>query len=165
MESTPLYTLSALQTERLSLRAFMTDDAAKIHPLANDREVAQNLASLPHPYLPEMALEWLEKLPALHEAGTHRVWAITLNTAPLHPITLIGAIGLHDISIEHSNAELGYWIGREFWGRGYATEAARAAVQYALEEMTLERVYAKHFARNPSQDEFWKKLVCSTKAC
>lgn len=158
MESTPLYTLSALQTERLSLRAFMTDDAAKIHPLANDREVAQNLASLPHPYLPEMALEWLEKLPALHEAGTHRVWAITLNTAPLHPTTLIGAIGLHDISIEHSNAELGYWIGREFWGRGYATEAARAAVQYALEEMTLERVYAKHFARNPQSGRVLEKI-------
>jgi ribosomal-protein-alanine N-acetyltransferase len=103
--------------------------------------------------LPEMAVEWLEKLPALHEAGTHRVWAITLDFT-----TLVGAIGLHDIDREHSNAELGYWIGKDFWGHGYATEAARAIVQYALDDMTLERVYAKHFARNPQSGRVLEKI-------
>jgi RimJ/RimL family protein N-acetyltransferase len=153
MESPSIYTLPVLRTPRLVLRAFAMDDVAKIYPLANDREVAQNLASLPHPYLPEMAVEWLETLPALNEAGTRHVWAITLDFT-----TLVGAIGLHDIDREHSNSELGYWIGKDFWGRGYATEAASAVVKYALDDMTLERVYAKHFARNPQSGRVLEKI-------
>ncbi len=148
-----LYTLSTLETARLTLRAFDTADASAISALANDRDIAKNLATLPHPYLPEMAMEWLATLPDLHSGKTHRIWAITLKG-----MQLIGAIGLHDVSHEHSNAELGYWLGKEYWGKGFATEAARAVAEYGLGEMSLERVYAKHFARNPQSERVLAKI-------
>jgi RimJ/RimL family protein N-acetyltransferase len=69
----------------------------------------------------------------------------------LHPgSTLIGSVGLRDIDREHLQAELGFWIGREWWGHGYASEAAGAAVRCGFDELGLNRIYAHHMARNPA---------------
>ena len=50
--------------------------------------------------------------------------------------------------VERLSAEIGYWLGREFWGRGIMTEAVRAATAYALENLKLVRVFAVPFATN-----------------
>ncbi|MDH4351518.1 MAG: GNAT family N-acetyltransferase, partial [Gemmatimonadota bacterium] len=70
---------------------------------------------------------------------------------------LVGAIGLI-LRPEHSRAELGYWIGRPFWGRGYATEAAGAMLRYGFETLGLRRLYACHFARNPASGRVLEKV-------
>lgn len=63
---------------------------------------------------------------------------------------LIGCVGLRDIDLEHQQAELGFWIGREWWGRGYAREAAAAMVQFGFDSLGLNRICAHHMVRNPA---------------
>jgi RimJ/RimL family protein N-acetyltransferase len=70
---------------------------------------------------------------------------------------LAGAIGLV-IDRANDRAELGYWIGVPFWGRGYATEAGRAIVRFAFEEQALHRVFAQVFTRNPASARVLQKI-------
>jgi RimJ/RimL family protein N-acetyltransferase len=62
------------------------------------------------------------------------------------------------LECEHDRAELGYWIGKPFWGRGYATEAARALVQYGFDTLGLHRIYARHLTRNPASGRVLHKI-------
>jgi RimJ/RimL family protein N-acetyltransferase len=66
-------------------------------------------------------------------------------------------VGLH-IAEAHRRAELGYWIGVPFWGRGYATEAARAAVAFGFETLRLNRIYAHYFAGNTASQRVLEKI-------
>jgi RimJ/RimL family protein N-acetyltransferase len=67
-------------------------------------------------------------------------------------------VGLREIDAEHSQAEMGFWIGVQSWGKGYATEAARRVVRYAFEELKLNRVYAHHMVRNPASGRVLEKV-------
>jgi RimJ/RimL family protein N-acetyltransferase len=70
---------------------------------------------------------------------------------------LVGAIGI-DVEERHARAELGYWIGVPYWGRGYATEAATAVVAHAFDDLGLNRVYAYHFTTNPASGRVLQKI-------
>jgi len=72
-------------------------------------------------------------------------------------LQLIGAIGL-TIDRELDKAELGYWVGKPFWGNGYATEAARLIVDYGFNQLHLNRICAKHFVRNPASGRVMQKI-------
>jgi [ribosomal protein S5]-alanine N-acetyltransferase len=104
-------------------------------------------------YKDGMAEEWI---------GTHATklakdesvsFAITLRSSG----ALVGAIGL-ELSVEHSRAELGYWIGKQYWGQGIATEAAREIMIYGFEALGLRRIYAHHIARNPASGRVMAKI-------
>ena len=66
-------------------------------------------------------------------------------------------IGLH-LNRQDNRAELGYWIGVPFWGRGYATEAATEVVRYGFEELGLNKIYAGYFSRNPASGNVLRKI-------
>src|SRR5690606_40251496 len=72
--------------------------------------------------------------------------------------TLAGAIGL-DVEPLHRRAELGYWVGLDYWGRGYCTEAALALVRHGFETMGLHRILAHHFSRNPASGRVMQKKI------
>ena len=59
---------------------------------------------------------------------------------------------------EHDHAELGYWIGVPYWGAGYATEGARAVMQFGFETLSLNRIFASHFSRNPASGRVLQKI-------
>jgi RimJ/RimL family protein N-acetyltransferase len=80
------------------------------------------------------------------------IWAICLRSSG----QLIGAIGLN-IQRKYRLAELGYWIGRRFWGQGYCTEAMQAVLDYALHSAGLHKVTANHFADNPASGRVMQK--------
>jgi RimJ/RimL family protein N-acetyltransferase len=133
----------SLETDRLMLRPFRLEDASEVQRLAGDREVAATTLRIPHPY-PEGAAEtWITSLAPRFAAGDSVAFAITRRLDG----ALLGAIGL-DITREHERAELGYWIGKPFWGQGYCTEAARAVVNFAFDVLRLHRITAAHFAHN-----------------
>ena len=62
------------------------------------------------------------------------------------------------IEPEHARAELGYWIGKPYWRNGYATEAARAILQYGFGQLGLNRIHAGHFTRNPGSGRVMQKI-------
>src|ERR1700746_2272380 len=116
-----------LHTDRLVLRPYVLSDVADLVRLAGAREVAATTLRIPHPYREQDAIEFISSSPAEAETGTSARFAITLRDSGV----LVGGIGLR-IDPPHQHAELGYWIGVPYWGRGYATEAARAVVRYGF---------------------------------
>ncbi len=140
-----------LKTERLVLRAFDAASAADVARLAGDRDIASNTLRIPHPYSEEMAREWIAPLTSEFEKGESVTFAITFAGE------LIGAISLL-ITREFDRAELGYWIGKPYWGRGYATEAGRAVLAYGFGELGLNRIFAYHFSPTPASGRVMQKL-------
>ncbi|HLJ73384.1 MAG TPA: GNAT family N-acetyltransferase [Thermoanaerobaculia bacterium] len=136
-----------LQTEHLLLRPFTLDDAAEVQRLAGAREVALNTLHIPHPYPDGAAEAWIAK----QGEGPEVVFAIDANGQ------LAGAIGLV-VDRTHGRAELGYWIGVPFWGRGYASEAGRAMLHFGFEEHALNRIFAQVFKRNPASARVLQKI-------
>ena len=89
---------------------------------------------------------------ALQE-GTFADFAIVIRQG----LALCGAIGLA-IRREHRCAEMGYWIGVPYWGRGYCTEAAGAVLRYGFEVAGLNRIHAVHFGSNPASGRVMQKV-------
>jgi len=143
-----------LETERLLLRPLMQDDAPAVARLAGRREIADTTISIPHPYSEEQARYWIAESADLFAQGKSVVFGVQLKRGG----NLAGGIGLRDIDTEHSLAELGFWVAVEYWGQGYATEAARAVVGFAFEQLGLNRVYAHHMVRNPASGRALAKL-------
>ena len=119
----------ALKTERLVLRAPVPADGKAIARLANDRRIAENLRRLPHPYSRADAEAFLDYLA---RASQETAFLIEADGTPC------GMIGL-DFGNEEG-PEIGYWLGVAHWGNGFATEGAKAALEYAFSVLNLQHV-------------------------
>ncbi|PMB53256.1 GNAT family N-acetyltransferase [Fischerella thermalis CCMEE 5201] len=149
-----------LQTQRLTLRPFCVADAGDVQHLAGAREIAAMTLIIPHPYEDGMALEWIKTHPIAFSEGKDVNFAIALNNTG----KLCGAIGL-GVNQEHNHAELGYWIGKSFWGKGYCTEAAKAVLRYGFEKLGLHRICASHFSHNPASGRVMQKIGMTYEGC
>jgi RimJ/RimL family protein N-acetyltransferase len=129
-----------LETERLRLRRPRAADAARLAQLANDAEVARMTTRMPFPYALEDAKSFLARCEA---APQERVFAIEHGDEGL-----VGMIGFHGEG--PLGPEVGYWLGRPYWGRGLATEAAGAALAWAKRDWGRRCVFSGHFADNPA---------------
>jgi RimJ/RimL family protein N-acetyltransferase len=136
---------AALKTERLFLRAPCREDTAAIARLANDMRIAVNTARLPHPYRVEDAEEFIAA--ATRKEG-EASFAITLER------TLIGVCG---VDPRADGPEIGYWLGVDHWGQGYATEAARALIDHAFGELGYEALQAGARVSNPASRRVLEK--------
>lgn len=145
--------LPILTTNQLVLRPFTLADAQTVQHLAGDRDVASTTLRIPHPYKDGMAEEWIGTHADKCAKGEGISLAVSLRDAG----TLVGAVGL-EICKEHSRAELGYWIGKPYWGKGFATEAAKALVEYGFQVVGLNRIYAYHVVRNPASGRVMHKI-------
>jgi len=143
--------LPQLQTERLALRAFMLTDAVRIQILAGDKAIAATTSLIPHPYPDGEAERWILTHAESFAAGESARFAITMRENGL----LIGAIGL-EIHPKHRRAEVGYWIGKDYWGQGFATEALQVVLAYGFER-GINRIWAEHFANNPASGRVMQK--------
>ena len=138
------------RTERLLLRPGWSQDAPALFDAIGDERILRNLATAPWPYRPEDAEAWLATERKACESAL-LVFRCT-DAAP----ELIGAVGFgrHPTG----ETELGYWIARRHWGRGYATEAGRALVATARYGLRLQRLVAGHFLDNPASGRVLEKL-------
>lgn len=135
----------AITTTRLKLRAFELTDAPSVQRLAGAREVAEMTATVPHPYPDGVAEAWISTHRTAWIAQQQLALAVTLRETN----EFAGAIALV-FAPEHERAELGYWLGLPYWGKGIATEAARAVVDFGFKALELNRIQAHHLARNPA---------------
>lgn len=140
-----------LATERLVLRPWRRGDEEAIVRHADNRRVWLNLRDLfPHPYTRDDAREFI----AIQAATS----GPPVNLAIEHAGEPIGSVGLHPLSdVARFTAEIGYWIGEAFWGRGLATEALRSFTGYAFESFPFERLEGWVFATNPSSGRVLEK--------
>ncbi|MDE0399558.1 MAG: GNAT family N-acetyltransferase [Candidatus Poribacteria bacterium] len=154
-------TAPTLHTERLILRSFTLEDAPDVQRSAGDRDVSSTLTSVPYPYEDGMAEEWFRFCHDSFEKGKGVHFAIALITDK----SFIGTIGLEQLDRKHEKGELGYWLGKPYWNRGYATEAARAVVAYGFEVLKLNRIYAYYYTRNPASGRVLEKIGMHTEGC
>lgn len=148
--------IPSLQTERLILRPFSKKDAPDVQRLAGDPDVADTTLNIPHPYEDGMAEGWMSTHQAAFHEGKGITFAITLRETD----ELVGAISLRTMN-RFNRAEMGYWIGQPYWGNGYCTEAAKAAIAYGFDELNLNKVLAYHLTRNPASGRVMEKAGMS----
>ena len=146
MQSLTLRTFAPITTERLLLRPLRPDDAAALHRLVNDWAVVRNLTRLPFPYPRELADEWIASTAKQIEEGTGFHLAIT---GPDEGAELLGCIGLR-LDLTPRTGNLGYWVGRRFWGHGVATEAVTRLARWALANLDLDLLVAQVAQDNPA---------------
>jgi RimJ/RimL family protein N-acetyltransferase len=142
-----------IKTDRLFLRAFEQSDAEAVERHAGDKRISSKTVSIPYPYDAEMAKDWINGHPERFQEGKGVDYAVVTQ----HDLQLVGAIGL-SINQTHKHAELGYWIGEPYWGKGYATEAAASMLRYGFEERNLNRIFAHYFAHNPASGRVMQKI-------
>ncbi len=146
--------LPTLRTERLTLRPFRMEDAPIVQRLAGAREIADTTLNIPHPYEDGVAEKWI----AGHQQGFEEDKGIPLAITLAGNDTLIGAISLMSLSKRHRHAEIGYWIGKEWWNKGYCTEAMREMVRLGFEQLGLNRIIGQHLRRNPASGQVMQKV-------
>lgn len=133
------------------LRSWRVDDAEAVTAQANDRRIARNMRdAFPHPYSLEDARRFL----AVAVARVPQSWlAIEVGGE------VAGGIGyVTHTDVERVGAEVGYWLGVAFWGRGIATDALRALSRHAFDtHAELCRLYAIPFAWNPASARVLEK--------
>ena len=130
-----------IETERLILRKPRADDASAIFAgWAHDPEVTTHLTWRPHVSV-EMTKAMLERVVEAWEQGLRFPFVI----AEKNTIQLVGMI---EIRMENHKAELGYVLAKEFWGKGYMTEAVRALIDWAFQQPSMYRVYATTSVEN-----------------
>ncbi|MBS0169475.1 MAG: GNAT family N-acetyltransferase [Nitrospira sp.] len=141
-----------LSTARLRLRPFQMADAETVQALAGTQDVAAG-TFLPHPMDRQSAQAWITARLDDQTAGTGVTVAIILAESGV----LIGSIGMELVSA-HEQGRLSYWLGRDYWNRGYGTEVVRAFVEYGFITLKLHRIYAPHFHTNPASGRVLHKV-------
>ncbi|TCZ80883.1 N-acetyltransferase [Paenibacillus albiflavus] len=142
-----------ITTNRLILRLFQQSDAEAVAKLCNNYNLYKSTLYLPYPYAIEDALTWMERHLDNFNANRSYEFAVTDKESG----KLYGAIALSN-NQNFNNGEIAYWIGEEYWGNGYATEAAEAIVQFAFDEKLYHKVFARYFSSNPASGRVIEKL-------
>jgi RimJ/RimL family protein N-acetyltransferase len=146
-------TRPTIRTKRLLLRPLQLSDGFDVRRMAGNSKVAENTLYMPFPYPEGIAEEWIATHAREYADKKQLVLGITLRNSH----TLVGCIGL-TLKADIENAELGYWIGLEFWNQGYATEAAAAVVDFGFNSLNLHKIYAYYFAGNEASGSVMAKI-------
>ncbi len=139
-----------LETQRLILRPWEESDAQECYKYASDPRVGPIAGWPPHTSVANSRQVIRDILSA------PETYAIVLKETGLP----VGSVGLHrnDLAQEDDEAELGYWLGVPYWGRGLATEAARELLRHAFEDLKLERVWCGYYDGNERSRRVQQKL-------
>jgi ribosomal-protein-alanine N-acetyltransferase len=127
------------------LRRWHANDLDTLVSIANNQNIAQYMADVfPHPYTHDKGKAFIEFATT---SVTANIFAITIHDKP------IGSIGLHlQADILRKNAEIGYWLAEEHWGKGIAVNAIRQITEMGFKDMDIVRIFARIYGTNmPSQ--------------
>jgi [ribosomal protein S5]-alanine N-acetyltransferase len=130
-------------TERLSLRAYQISDAPRVQQLAGDIRIAEMTSNIPHPYPDGAAESWILAQADAYALGKAVAFAVTERGSD-QTIGTVSLFNLHD-----HQAEIGYWIGVEWQGQGYCSEAVEALIGFGISELGINHFHARHLQRNP----------------
>lgn len=138
-----------LQTKRLILNAFTLEDAHVVARLAGDKKIYDMTDQMPHPYHESMAIEWINT----HDFDSpNHVFAIRLRDTN----ELIGCVNLLRTD-RHMRGMLGYWVGVDYWNKGFGTEAIKEVIRYGFEDLGLHKIWAECFEHNKASAKIMEK--------
>jgi len=123
---------------RINLRRIHKADAESIVQHANAKEISR-FTFIPHPYGIGDALTFIRRSQSAWRSGSMQNFGIENRETG----KIIGMVGIIRISKKHRQAEIGYWLGKKFWGKGIATEAVLLILEYCFKNLKLHRVCAR----------------------
>lgn len=138
-----------VETRRLTLRSPGPQDISRLAALANDADIARMTLRMPHPFSTDDAEDFVAGVAGQDPAKARTFLIEHEDHGP------VGVIGLFED--RDPAPEVGYWIGRPFWGRGFATEALEGAVVWASRQWRRRALVAGHFSDNPASGRVLEK--------
>lgn len=144
-----------LTGDAVLLSPFTQLDAPLVQFYAGDEMIAKTTQNVPHPYPDGAAEKWIAS--HLLDCLEYRNIALAVRTVDGD---LVGAINL-SLKPKDQMAELGYWIAHKYWGNGYCTRAALCMIKYGFEELSLNKVYARHLGSNTASGRVMEKIGMS----
>lgn len=144
--------METLKTQRLVLRPFTTADAGDVLAYANDAEWVRYLINIAHPFTKKDAEDFVERFSDPVGWDDFPMFAVTLEGR------VIGTVYLNALDRANERAELGYDLARKHWGKGLATEATSAVVDWAFRTYNLNKLYATCDPRNARSMRVLDKL-------
>ena len=143
-----------LETDYLILRDIRMEDIQEYYErLFSDGDVCRYLLFDPHQDIGE-SYEQIQNILQQYEEGKFYRWGITEKGDD----SLIGIIGLVRIEEEKDECSFAYLLARDYWNRGYGTEALKEVIRFAFEELELKRIVADHMAENPASGAVMRKV-------
>ena len=141
-----------IQAKRLSLRRIQLSDKEVITNLANNPAIAATTMRMPYPCSVEYIESWIRK--DLQLGGKDSgFFVISLKDSN----EIIGVIGL-EVEQENERGELGYWLGLDYWNKGYCTEAAEAMLDYGFNTLNLNRIWTFYIEGNNASGRVLEKI-------
>ncbi|MDX2287682.1 MAG: GNAT family N-acetyltransferase [Hyphomicrobiaceae bacterium] len=139
--------MTEIRTRRLVLRLVGAPDIPRIAELGSDWDITSMTARMPYPYTEACAADWLASIDA-----DEVVFGIT------HAGSLIGVTGFAPLANQPSHAEIGFWIGKPYWGQGFATEAVGMLIRHCFQTTRFTRLECRHFVENEASGNVIAKL-------
>ena len=128
--------MKEIRTERLLIKTPETDDKFELTQLINDKDVIKWLSEIPFPYTLSHAEEFIER-------SRERVLKKeSYNFMIFQDKKMIGGIGLSEFN--NKSCQVGYWLGKKYWGNGFATEALKSILDFGFDQLNLEEIYAAY---------------------
>ncbi len=142
-----------LETNRLILRGWQDSDAASLFRLASDERIGLSAGWLPHESV------GYSRAVIRTIFNKKEVYAICLKGGNNEPVGSIGLTltGSKERPLLEGDAELGYWVGVPFWGRGIAPEAAKEIIRHGFEDIRLKRIFCCYFDGNEQSKRVQEK--------
>jgi ribosomal-protein-alanine N-acetyltransferase len=141
-----------LTTDRLILRAPDFGDIESLVKLLSDKSISETCPTLPYPYNERVAFEWIVNQAAYSSTGNFYEFIMILKSTK----EIVGSLTL---TLKSENqAEIGFWVGKPYWGMGYCTEASSAVIKFAFEKWNIQSVYAECMPNNKSSSKVLKNL-------
>ncbi len=141
-----------IETQRLLLTELTSSDITSIVEYASNKNISNYTHNLPFPYSEKDAIYWIN----LANLGFKNGTKLTFGIRPKPDNEFIGGIGL-TIVPEFERAEIGYWVAEPFWGKGYATEATKAIINFGFSDLGLNKLTSSHLAKNPASGKVLTK--------
>lgn len=151
------HNFTPISTERLILRPFEDKDVNDFFKLMSDPEVINQTTALELLHTKKEVEDLIGKIKQTYAADFKRGWMV-IGIVEKQSNTLIGYCGFFSYTPTFARAELGYALAKEYWGKGYITEATRALLDFGFNVMKLNRIEATVFPENPGSIRVLEKL-------
>lgn len=147
-----MFCMPDINTERLLLRRMTMKDAQDVYDYSRDPEVAQHVLWSAQKHVSE-AKEYIRYMNRRYRDDLPSSWGVIDKASG----RLVGTIGYMDHSEDNASVEVGYSLAKWVWGKGLATEALRAVIDYTFESMDVNRIEAQHEIDNPASGRVMQK--------
>lgn len=142
-----------LEGKRVLLRPLEEKDAKSLQENINDPDIYKYTLTIPHPYEMSHAEWWINHTQErIKEKKAYELGIELKETG-----NIIGGMGICHIDPAHDSAEVGYWLGKKYWGKGITTEALDLLMNFAFNELKLHRLHANTFIDNIGSQKVLEK--------